>query len=408
MQDQFRNHEFFRYNGKISTNISGITEIFVLLSMQIIKRLLAKSLLSKLNKGKVLVITGARQVGKTTLVADIYNENNSLLWLNADEQPLRERLTNPSLETLKSVIGNYKIVVIDEIQRIINPGLLLKLMVDNFKNVQFIATGSSALDISETVFEPLTGRQFLFHLYPFSMIELYRGKSAFEWEKTLPFHLIFGSYPNVVNEKPDAEFILSNLSDQYLYKDILVWKDIRKPQLLESLLKLLAYQVCSEVSYHELAKTLCVKAETIESYINLLEKAFVVFRLNSFSTNPRKEVSKMSKIYFWDNGIRNSIIDDFNPLEARNDQGKLWENFIVSERIKLNSYRSKKVKSYFWRNYNQSEIDYVEVDHDKLSGFEMKWNTRKSHSITKAFRNAYPEAETEIISPQNFVEFISD
>lgn len=376
--------------------------------MKTIERILGNLLIGKLNKGKVLVITGARQVGKTTLIENIFGNKADTLWLNADEQVVRERLTNPSIQTLKSVIGNYKLVIIDEIQRIVNPGLLLKLMVDNFKEVQFIATGSSALDISEKVFEPLTGRQFLFHLYPFSMAEMYREKSPFEWEQALPFHLIFGSYPNVVNDKSDAELILNNLSDQYLYKDVLVWKDIRKPQLLEALLKLLAYQVCSEVSFHELAKTLRVKAETIENYINLLEKAFVVFKLNSYSTNPRKEVSKMSKIYFWDNGIRNAIINDFNPLESRNDQGKLWENFVISERMKINAYTTKKVQSRFWRNYNQSEIDYVELRQGKLSGFEMKWNTRKNHSVSRAFINAYPEAETEIITPQNFVDFISE
>lgn len=375
--------------------------------MEIIERLLADKLISKLNKGKVLVITGARQVGKTTLISDNFSKSAELLWLNADEQVVRERLTNPSLETLKSVIGDYKTVVIDEIQRIINPGLLLKLLGDNFKKVQFVATGSSALDISEMVFEPLTGRQFLFHLYPFSMVELYRKKSPFEWEQILPFHLIFGSYPDVVNHKADAEIILSNLSDQYLYKDVLVWKDIRKPQLLESLLKLLAFQVCSEVSYHELANALRVKSETIENYIDLLEKAFVIFRLNAFSTNARKEVSKMSKVYFWDNGIRNAIIDDFSPIESRNDQGKLWENFIISERMKLNAYKNHRIKSYFWRNYNQSEIDYTEVIKGKLSGYEMKWNIRKKHKISIAFTNAYPEAKTEIITPRNFSEFIS-
>ncbi|NEN24516.1 ATP-binding protein [Cryomorpha ignava] len=375
--------------------------------MQVIDRLLKRRLEKQLFKGKVLVITGARQVGKTTLLQDLFQNKTEMLWLNADEQALRERLTNPSLQSLKAVIGNYKLVVIDEVQRIVNPGLLLKLLVDNFKGVQFVATGSSALDISETVFEPLTGRQFLFHLYPLAMAEMYPGKSAFEWEQALPFHLVFGSYPDVVNHKPDAEMILNNLSDQYLYKDVLVWKDIRKPQLLESLLKLLAYQVCSEVSFHELANTLKVKAETIENYVDLLEKAFVIFRLNAYSKNPRKEVSKMSKVYFWDNGVRNAVINDFNPLELRNDHGKLWENFIVSERMKMKAYKDERMNSYFWRNYNQSEVDYLEEFKNELYGFEMKWNRNKEHKITRAFTNAYPDAITEIITPLEFQEFIN-
>lgn len=374
--------------------------------MEIVDRLLKSKLGKHLYKEKAVVITGARQVGKTTLLQDLFQDKNNMLWLNADEQVVRERLTNPTLKSLKSVIGNYKLVIIDEVQRILNPGLLLKLFADNFKDVQFVATGSSALEIADTVFEPLTGRQFLFHLYPLTMIEMYPNKSAFEWEQILPFHLVFGTYPDVVNNKPDAEMILSNLSDQYLYKDVLVWKDIRKPQLLDALLKLLAYQVCSEVSFHELANTLKVKAETVENYVDLLEKAFVVFKLNSYSTNPRKEVSKMSKIYFWDNGVRNAIINDFNPLEQRNDHGKLWENFIVSERMKMNAYKAERIASYFWRNYNQSEVDYVEKYKNQLYGFEIKWNITKNHKITRAFTNAYPDAITRIITPRDFQNFI--
>jgi len=358
-----------------------------------------------MGKRKVIVLTGARQVGKTTLFTTLFGEKDGLLWLNADETPVRERLQLLSVENLKGVIGKNKYVVIDEIQRIANAGLLLKLLVDNFKDVQFLATGSSALDISETIFEPLTGRQILFHLHPLMLAEMYSQQSAFEIEQKIPFHLIFGCYPDIYNYPNDARTLLKNLANQYLYKDVLVWKDIRKPQLLDKLLQLLAHQIGSEVSTAELAIQLKVKSETLESYIDVLEKSFVVFRLPAFSNNPRKEISKMHKIFFWDNGIRNAILGDFNDISIRTDVGKLWENFMISERMKCLSWNNPGAKAYFWRNYNQSEVDYVEVDNKQITAFEMKWNTSKKHKVTAAFTNAYPDARVELISPLNFVRF---
>ncbi len=373
--------------------------------MKPVIRYLKQKILQHFSKGKALVITGARQVGKTTMLREFIGKDKDVLWLNADEQPVRDRLSEASFVNLAGVIGNYKTVVIDEVQRVENAGLILKILIDNFKDVQFIATGSSALDISETIFEPLTGRHFLFHLYPFSLVEMYSGKSAFEIEQELPFHLVHGSYPDVALHRDDASTILKHLADQYLYKDVLVWKDIRKPVLLDNLLKLLAWQVCSEVSIHELAGKLRVKSETVESYIDLLEKSFVLFRLHAYTTNQRNEVTKTTKIYFWDNGIRNAIIDQFEPLSGRNDQGVLWENFMISERMKWNNHRDQPVKSYFWRNYNQMEVDYVEMERGKLSGFEMKWRPKKNTRVTRAFTNQYPDAETMVISPQNFTGF---
>jgi hypothetical protein len=355
-------------------------------------------------KGKVLIITGARQVGKTTLLQNML-ANETKLWLNADETDVRERLQNHNIQNLKNIIGEYKIVVVDEVQRIKNNGLLLKLLIDNFKDVQFIATGSSALEISETIFEPLTGRHILFNLYPLSFAEMYKGLSPFEIEKQLPFHLVYGNYPDIFNHKNEAEVLLKNLANQYLYKDVLVWKDIRKPELLEKLLKLLAFQIGSEVSIHELANQLKVKSETVNNYIDLLEKSFVVFKLSAFSNNPRKEISKMDKIYFWDLGIRNAIIDNFNDLTLRNDLGALWENFLISERLKNTSLFQANTKSHFWRNYNQSEVDYVELNKKEIFAYEMKWNTTKNHKVSKAFINAYPSAKEEVLTPQNFVEF---
>jgi predicted AAA+ superfamily ATPase len=339
------------------------------------------------------------------MLKTMFNDDSDILWLNADENTTREKLAKQDLESLKHIIGNYKILIIDEVQRIANAGLLLKLLVDNFKDLKVIATGSSSLDISETVFEPLTGRHINFYLYPFSMAELYAGKSPFEIEQQLPFHLVYGCYPDICNNPEIAETLLKNLTNQYLYKDVLIWKDIRRPELLDKLLKLLSFQVGSEVSLHELGNQLQVKSETVENYINLLEKSFVIFRLNAYSTNARKEVTKMSKIYFWDNGVRNAVIGNYSNLSLRNDIGQLWENFMISERMKMNSTMDMPIKSYFWRNYNQSEVDYIEEENGQLHAFEMKWNTRKKNSVSKAFLNMYTNAKTDIIHPQNFSDF---
>lgn len=373
--------------------------------MDVMNRMAANQIKDWVMKGKAIILTGARQVGKTTLLQEIFKDQSNILWLNADETSVRTRLKELNIENLKGVVGKYEMLVIDEIQRVENAGLLLKLLVDNFKQLKIVATGSSALDIAERIFEPLTGRHFLFHLYPFSLSELYENKSPFEIEQQLPFHLIYGNYPDVCNNRLDAEKILRNLSNQYLYKDVLVWKDIRKPELLDKLLKLLAFQICSEVSIHELANQLQVKSETVESYIDLLEKSFVIFRLKSYSTNARKEVTKMSKIYFWDNGIRNAIIEKFDDLSLRNDHGLLWENFMISERLKVNDWKENIIVSYFWRNYNQSKVDYVEVERGKERAYEFKWNSKKQQKVSRAFTNLYPEAETHVITPRNFTEF---
>jgi uncharacterized protein len=357
-------------------------------------------------KGKVIVITGARQVGKTTFVSDLLaKQTDPILALNADLPADRKALEDPSLPKLRTLIGKNKILFIDEVQRVENCGLLLKIIADNFKNIQVIATGSSALEISESIFEPLTGRHYLFHLYPFALKELYDDKSPFDISKQFSFHLIYGMYPEVCLNRDSSEMILKNLSAQYLYKDVLVWKDIRKPDLLEKLLQLLAFQMGSEVSIHELAMQLKVKSETIENYIDLLEKSFVVYRLKSYSTNERKEVSKMRKILFWDNGIRNAVLGDFRAPELRSDAGALWENFMISERMKLNAFQSSQAKSFFWRSLAQQEVDYVEVLKGKISGWEMKWNASNKKKLTKAFTNLYPKAKTAMITPDEFGPF---
>lgn len=377
--------------------------------MKLIHRKLEKLLDTWMFKGKALLLIGPRQVGKTTLLLGLTQKMpNQCLWLNADLPDIRAMLQNPTLQGLNNLIGPYKILIIDEVQRLPNAGLLLKIIVDNFKEVQCIATGSSSLEISETIFEPLTGRYIQFNLYPFSLAELYPRSTSFELKQNLEFHLIYGLYPEISTQRDLAETLLQNISDQYLYKDVLSWKDIRKPELLDKLLKLLAWQIGSEANIHELANQLRVKSETVESYIDLLEKSFVIFRLRSYSTNERKEVSKMSKIYFWDNGIRNAVLGKFDGLKIRNDLGPLWENFILAERLKYLRWSGSRAKSYFWRNYNQSEVDYVEIDGEKMNGYEMKWNVapKRKVRVTRAFTNMYEHANTAVVMPDDMMEFV--
>lgn len=357
-------------------------------------------------KHKAVVLIGARQVGKTTMVHQLIQQSKQkALYLNADEADVRNSLSQATITQLKDIIANHKLLVIDEVQRIDNAGLLLKRIVDNFKQVQLIATGSSALEIADKIFEPLTGRHINMHLYPFSLKELYENEGKLIINQNLPFHLVHGFYPEICTNRIDAELLLKNLASQYLYKDVLVWKDIRKPELLDKLLQLLAHQMGSEVSLNELATQLKVKTETIDSYIDLLEKAFVVFRLSSYATNERKEVTKMKKVYFWDNGIRNSIINDFRPIQARQDVGALFENMMIADRQKINEWKNSNSKPYFWRTLQQQEIDYIEKSASVLKGFEFKYSKTQKTKITKAFFNAYPDALATIITPDEIKEF---
>jgi hypothetical protein len=396
------NPEFFQYTGNFSGNFSGSMEKFILLNMSYVPRLLEDQLRKYLFKGKVLVITGARQVGKTTLIRHLVQDLSGLTWLNADDLRDRERLWKAGIPEIEQLLSGTRILVIDEIQRIENAGLLLKMMIDRFPDKQIIATGSSALEISETIFEPLTGRHFLFHLFPFGLSELYPGLGSLALERELPFHLVFGSYPAVTLQRDLAEIQVRNLANQYLYKDVLVWKGIRKPAVLEKLLQLLAFQMGSEVSVHELAKQLQVKSETVEQYLDLLEKAFVIFRLRPFYKNERKEISKMTKVFFWDNGIRNAVCDRFSPLSAREDVGMLWENFAIAERMKWLRAQGSFVKSHFWRTYNQSEVDYLEVSGGQIHAWEMKWNPNQgSGKFNRGFLSEYADAQTDFVTPHN-------
>lgn len=370
-------------------------------------RLLYKIINNKLYQHKAIIILGARQTGKTTLTKSIATQfGEKSLYLNADESNIRDALTHASVIALKQILGNATFVVIDEAQRIANIGITLKLIVDNFPHVQLLVTGSSSLELLSEINEPLTGRKFEYKLFPISWEE-YREKHHFlEAKASLENRLIYGMYPDVLNNIGNEKEILSNLANSYLYRDLLSFKGIRKPELLEQLLKALALQLGNQVSYNELAQLLKVDKETISNYIDLLEKAFVIFKLNSFKRNLRNELTKSKKIYFYDNGIRNAIIGNYTILQLRNDIGVLWENFLISERMKHNAYNLKFKNNYFWRNQNQQEIDFVEEDNSEISCFEFKWKEKPHYKFPGVFTENYKPLVAKLITPANFEEFI--
>jgi predicted AAA+ superfamily ATPase len=334
-------------------------------------------------------------------------DKNQVLSLNCDEPDICMLLQNVSSTQLKTLVGKHKLVLIDEAQKVENIGLTLKLMVDNLPDIQIIATGSSAFDLRNKLNEPLTGRKFEFHLYPFSVNELLQHTSQIEESRLLEQRMIYGMYPDVINQPSDGLRLLRELSDSYLFKDILVYKDIRRPAELNKLLTALALQLGSEVSYNELGRTLGMDKETVERYLDLLEKVFVVFRLSSFSRNLRNELRKSKKVYFYDNGVRNAIINNFSPLALRTDAGALWENFIISERKKHNDYQGVFVNSYFWRTHAQQEIDLIEEKDGILHAFEIKWKENKKVVLPASFASSYPKHIFDVITPGNYLDFLT-
>jgi len=303
------------------------------------------------------------------------------------------------------LISDHELVIIDEAQRVKNIGLTLKLIIDNIKGAQLIVTGSSALELSDTINEPLTGRKFEYNLYPFSINELKEAKGMFEESKLLYKRLIFGMYPDVINFEGQEKEVLNNLTASYLYKDVFAYQEVRKPDLLDGILKALAMQISNEVSFNEIAQLLKSDPNTIKRYIELLEKAYVIFRLNSFSRNLRNELKKSRKIYFYDNGIRNALLGNFSNIDVRQDIGQLWENFLVSERVKHLHYNKKYVNQYFWRTKQQQEIDYLEEYDGKINAYEFKWNPGKTIRFSKTFLNNYNVEQTKIINSDNYWEF---
>lgn len=370
--------------------------------MTIIKRKIQEAIEKSLFKGKVVVIYGARQVGKTTLVKEIQKKyTNDSVYLDCDEPDIRAAFSNRTSTEIKSFLGDKKLAILDEAQRVKDIGLTLKLIVDSFPEVQVVATGSSSFDLSNQIVEPLTGRKYEFYLYPFSLNELTAVYSVLEINRLLEQRIVFGMYPEITFSGKESEDKLKSISRSYLYKDILQFQNIKHAEAIEKLLQALALQIGNEVSYNELAQTAGIDKNTVASYIQILEKAFIIFRLRPFSRNLRNELKKMRKIYFFDTGIRNALINNFNPLNLRSDTGALWENFAISERIKHNRNNGAEKNIYFWRTREGKEIDYLEEAGGKISGFEIKWLEEK-YRAPKLFSEAYPGSEIHLVNRKNY------
>lgn len=370
-----------------------------------ITRLLSQKVEDRLGSGKAIIIVGSRQVGKTTLIKSIL-ENKAHLFLDADDPTIRNLLTNSNTEQLKSIIGKNKLLFIDEAQRIENIGITLKIITDQFKDVQLIVSGSSAFELNNQLNEPLTGRKWEYKLFPISWKEFEDNIGFVKAEQQLEIRMIYGMYPDVINRIGEETEVLKQLADSYLYKDILAYGGIRKPEILEKLLQALALQIGNEVSYNELAQLVGIDKNTVSNYIDILEKAFVIFKLKSFSRNLRNEIKTNQKIYFYDTGIRNMIIGNFNALELRQDKGAIWENFLIGERIKKNNYEGSLTKPYFWRTVQQQEIDYVEELAGQVTGYEIKWNANAKVKLPKLFKDTY-NTEIEVLTSENFRTFLS-
>ncbi len=372
-----------------------------------VERSIQSVILKYLALNKIIIIYGARQVGKTTLVQMLLKKiNEPFLLLNGDEPDVREILTKATSTRLQTLIGKNKVVVVDEAQRISGIGLVLKLLYDTTPDLKIIVTGSSSLDLADQLQEPLTGRKLVFKLFPFSFKEMVNHKSFLEEKRLLEHRLIYGYYPEIVNQPGNEQILLSALTESYLYKDVLSLGLIKKPHVLEKLLRALALQIGQEVSYSELGSLIGADKQTVEKYIDLLEKSFVIFRLQTFSRNLRNEIKKNRKIYFYDNGIRNALIKNFNPLSLRSDVGALWENFFITERIKYLNNEQKMVNCYFWRTHSQQEVDYLEDSEGKLIAYEIKWNPRKKVRFPERFLKTYQPEQTHVVHSKNFFEFL--
>ena len=372
-----------------------------------ITRSIQEKIEQKLFRGKAIVVVGARQVGKTTLFNEILRKHTEkTLRLNLDEADARELLTNPTMAELQQLVADNQILMIDEAQRAADIGLTLKRIQDNFPQVQLMVTGSSSLDLRASINEPMTGRKWEYQLFPLSTAEILNTNGILTVRQTLESRLVYGSYPDVLNYQAEARETLTNLTSSYLYKDLLELEGIRKPALLEKLLVALALQMGSEVSYNELAQTIGSDSKTIEKYIDLLEKCFIIFRLQAFSRNLRNELKKSRKIYFYDNGVRNAVISNFSQIENRTDAGALFENYAVSECMKYKAYTPWYANSWFWRTTAMQEIDYIEEKDGQIHAYEFKWNPSRKATAPLSFRNAYPTARFSVINRDNIEDLL--
>jgi uncharacterized protein len=373
-----------------------------------IPRKLNKKIKERMDKGLAIIVLGPRQVGKTTLMKLLFAPDaKGVKWFSGDDPDTRELFSNTTATKLWALIGSWQYIIIDEAQRIENIGLSVKQMVDNFPSVQVIVTGSSSLEIANTVNEPLTGRKYELNLFPLSFGEMSAHHGAMEEKRLLHHRLVFGYFPAVVTNPGEEQELLQNLCNSYLYKDIFSYQQVKKPAVLEKLLQALALQLGSETNRHELGQLLGLDPITVERYMDLLEKAYVIFSIPSLSRNMRNEIKKGRKVYFYDNGVRNAIIKNFNPPGLRSDVGALWENFCITERMKALSYSTVFVNRYFWRTHDQQEIDYIEERNGVLQAFEFKWNPNKKRSIPRAFAAAYPASSGTVVSTENVEEFLT-
>jgi len=374
----------------------------------LIKREIQSKVENALFKGKIVVIYGPRQVGKTTLVKLILQNQSNVksAYFNCDEPDVRQALTDKTSTELKSFLGDSELVVFDEAQRIKNIGLTLKLLIDNYPGTQIIATGSSSFDLSNEIAEPLTGRKNEFYLYPFSLAELKDAYPGIEVDRILENRMVFGMYPGIVFESDQAKAeSLKELTKSYVFKDVLQYQRIKNPEMLDKLLQALALQLGGQVIYGEIASLIGIDKITVANYIRILEQAFIIFRLPPFSRNLRDELKRTRKICFFDNGIRNALINNLNPVDLRQDAGALWENFMISERIKRNGNSGRDVNMYFWRTLQQQEIDLIEDRGDELAGYEFKWKSRPG-KVPVAFSRTYPDAKVEMITKENYKTFV--
>jgi len=370
-----------------------------------IERILEKSLRQKLKDKKAVILYGARQVGKSTLLKHMFAKGGAL-WFYGDQPNTQSLFENLSPEKFKFLIGNKKTIIIDEAQMIENIGAKLKIIIDYVPDVKVIATGSSSFDLANKINEPLTGRKWEYQLLPFSFKEMSLQTSAAQELSNLENRLIYGYYPDVVVNPSYQKETLLELVNSYLYKDILIWESLKKADKIAKLLQALAFQIGSQVSYNELAALVGMDIKTVEKYIDLLEKAFVLYKVSSFSRNLRNELKASRKIYFYDNGVRNALISAFNPLDLRDDTGMLWENFMMAELLKKDIYAKNFAKRWFWRTQQQQEIDLITEVDGKYNAFEFKWNETKTAKLPAIFKTTYPDIKFEVINKNNFMDYL--
>ena len=372
-----------------------------------IKRTIQERILQRMHRNKAILIFGARQTGKSTLSEFlIQKQEESSLSLNGDDSDVSALFQEANATKLRSIIGNHKLVLIDEAQRIQEIGLAIKIIVDQMKGVQVIATGSSSFDLASKINESLTGRKYEFQLFPFSFGEMVAHHGLLEEKRLLDHRMLYGYYPEVVTHPGEEEERLKLLASSYLYKDLLMLDKINKPAMLEKLVQALAWQVGSEVSLDEISRLLGIDRKTVEKYIDLLEKAFVIFQVPAFSQNVRTEIRKGKKIYFCDCGIRNAVISHFQPIVMRTDKGALWENFVMAERLKFLRNQGKDTKLHFWRTTQQQEIDLIETDTEKLNAIEIKYNPATKAKFSSTFTGAYPHAQLINVNSTNIESFV--